>query len=109
MDIENQQTPQAPPQPPPVIQQPKKPNIFLISLSVILLLVLLSTSIMTFNNKPKLKPVKNVILTPTIFSPSPTTIMKEEYTNPFSPTVVPTVKYNNPFEQTSNPFDQLTK
>lgn len=101
MDVENQQVPQVLP--------PNKPNIILISLSVVFLVLLLITSIMIFNYKSKAKDTKNIKPTPDIISPSPTTIMKEEYVNPFSPTGTTGKQYNNPFEKTTNPFDELTK
>ncbi len=106
MDANNQQIAQAAPQPPVNTLQSKKPNFFLISLSVIFLILLLITSIIMPKYKSK---TKNIVPTPSIISPSPTTIMKEEYVNPFAPTGTTEKQYSNPFEQTTNPFDELAK
>lgn len=96
-------------QPSPIIPPTKKPNIYLAALSGIFFVLLLITSIMLFTFRSNLKTAKNITPTPTVFSPSPTTIMKEEYSNPFAPTGAAKKQYNNPFEQTSNPFDELAK
>ena len=96
---------QTSPAPPPS----KKPSSFLTVLGIVFFVLILVTSIILFIFRSQLKTTKNIIPTPTISSPSPTTIMKEEYVNPFAPTGTTDNQYNNPFEQTSNPFDELAK
>lgn len=93
-----------------MIDEPsKKPTSFLIVLSIVFFVLILVTSIMLFIFRSRLKTTKNITPTPTITPPSPTTIMKEEYVNPFAPTGATDKQYNNPFEQTNNPFDELAK
>src|SRR3989339_1858420 len=91
----------------PVTASSKKPNSFLTVLGIVFFVLILITSIMLFIFRSQLKTTKNIIPTPTISSPLPTTIMKEEYVNPFVPTGTTDNQYNNPFEQTNNPFDEL--
>ncbi|EKE14134.1 MAG: hypothetical protein ACD_12C00658G0001 [uncultured bacterium] len=107
-----------PNQPPSVIvPPPQKSNSFLTISGITFLVLLLITSVILFALRLQLKTAKKTLtLTPTpiitqaVSSPSPTTILKEEYDNPFAaPTGTADKQYSNPFEQTDNPFDELAK
>lgn len=108
----NEMSFQNPVQPSPTtpISSPKKPNVIIIY-SIVLLVLLLVTSVISYVFKFYLKSTKNTPTpTPTtIIFPSPTIILKEEYVNPFAPTGTSDKQYSNPFEQTNNPFDELAK
>lgn len=93
-----------------VALEAKKSNTIIIS-GIVLLAILLFTSAVSYIFQLRLKSTKNILIpTPTtIATPSPTTIMKEEYANPFAPTGTTDKQYSNPFEQTDNPFDELAK
>lgn len=112
---------------PPVIQTPEQPssvivpppqksNSFLTISGITFLILVLVTFVILLALRFQLKTAKKTLtLTPTpvitqaVSSPSPTTILKEEYANPFAPTGTADRQYSNPFEQTDNPFDELAK